>query len=84
MDDERERPQRGRVMRLFDMCQVAVSRVVDLRNALPVLEWADLTQAHLLKDYTVQVRISLLPLAAVSPDDELESTPGYTQNVTDA
>lgn len=46
---------RGRVMRLFDMAQIAAARIVDMRNALPLLQFAHFSQAKLLQDICVQV-----------------------------
>lgn len=45
-----------RVMRLFDITQIAAARVVDIRNVLPLLQFAHLTRAHLLHDICMQVR----------------------------
>lgn len=42
-------------MRLFDITQIAAARVVDMRNVLPLLQFAHLTRAHLLQDICMQV-----------------------------
>lgn len=49
-------PTRGRVMRLFDMAQIAAARIVDMRNVLPLLQFAHFAQASLLQDICTQVR----------------------------
>lgn len=46
---------KSRVMRLFDITQIAAARVVDVRNVLPLLQFAHLTRAHLLQDICMQV-----------------------------
>jgi hypothetical protein len=53
---------RSRVMRLFDMTQIAAARIVDARNALPLLQFAHLSRAHLLQDICLQVRRHLCML----------------------
>jgi hypothetical protein len=66
MDKEDSMPPatilRGRVMRLFDMAQIAMAKIVDLRNVLPLLQFAQLTRADLLQDICMQVCL-LTPLA---------------------
>lgn len=49
-------PGRGRVMRLFDMAQIAAAGIVDMRNALPLLQFAHFAQAKLLQNICIQVR----------------------------
>lgn len=46
---------RGRVLRLFDMAQIAAARVVDVRSALPLLQFAHYAHAKLLQDICIQV-----------------------------
>lgn len=53
---------RGRVLRLFDLAQVAVAELVNVRNVLPLLDWADMSRARLVKDVCLQVRCSSPPL----------------------
>ena len=43
-------------MRLFDMAQIAAARIVDMRNVLPLLQFAHFAQASLLQDICTQVR----------------------------
>eukprot|EP00892_Ulva_mutabilis_P000327 jgi/Ulvmu1/10295/UM060_0097.1 len=50
--------RRSRVMRLFDMAQIAAAHIVDMRNVLPVLHFAHFAQAHLLQDICTQVVIN--------------------------
>jgi hypothetical protein len=46
----------GRVLRLFDMAQIAAADLVSVRNVLHLLIWADMSRAHLVKDVCLQVR----------------------------
>ena len=45
----------GRVLRLFDLCQIASAELVTIRNVLPLLDWADMSRANLVKDVCLQV-----------------------------
>jgi hypothetical protein len=46
----------GRVLRLFDMAQIKSAEMVTIRNVLPLLDWADMSRANLVKDVCLQVR----------------------------
>jgi hypothetical protein len=46
----------GRVLRLFDMCQISAAQLVTIRNVLPLFDWADMSRANLVKDVCLQVR----------------------------
>ena len=48
--------QQGRVLRLFDLAQLAAAELVNVRNVLPLLDWADMSRARLVKDVCLQVR----------------------------
>ena len=65
----------SRVMRLFDITQIAAARVVDVRNVLPLLQFAHLTRAHLLQDICMQVLILLVLLCARLSDMGLTILP---------
>jgi hypothetical protein len=59
--EELASPQRpSRVLPLFDLAQVAAAEEVNVRNVLPLLDWADMSRASLVKDVCLQVR-SLTP-----------------------
>ena len=48
-------PPQGRVLRLFDLAQITSADLVTIRNVLPLLDWADMSRANLVKDVCLQV-----------------------------
>jgi hypothetical protein len=48
------------VLRLFDLAQIATANEVTVRNVLPLLDWADMSRAALVKDVCLQVCVARL------------------------
>lgn len=46
----------SRVLPLFDLAQIAAADLITLRNVLPLLSWADMARANLVKAVCLQVR----------------------------